>query len=129
MHHARPDADSHFAIADSSPAPDKLAKSLQREKGMALYRNDLFVTEQEQDPNTSNATKSRADTDSHWSHGTPELQNRKLYKTAGDGMGGRATATGGRSWGFGDESDPEVDADVRPSARTRRAQVEAGAQQ
>ena len=52
-------------------------------------------------------------------------QDKKIYKTAGDGMGGRNV--GGRSWGIGDESDPEVDADVRPSTRNRRFQAQAGA--
>ena len=33
----------------------------------------------------------------------PEQENQ-AYKTAGDGMGGRRTVGGGRSWGFGDES-------------------------
>lgn len=59
-------------------------------------------------------------------------EEKKMYKTAGDGMGGRATAGGGRSWGIGDDSDPEVDANFVPSARGaggrgRRAQAEAGA--
>ncbi|KJX93531.1 hypothetical protein TI39_contig4297g00003 [Zymoseptoria brevis] len=54
----------------------------------------------------------------------PTTAPKKIYKTAGDGMGSRS---GGRAWGIGDESDPEIDADVRPSARTRRAQAQAGA--
>ncbi len=52
-------------------------------------------------------------------------EEKKMYKTAGDGMGGRNI--GARSWGIGDESDPEVDADVRPSVRGRRTQAQAGA--
>lgn len=66
---------------------------------------------------------------------------KKIYKTAGDGMGSRS---GGRAWGIGDgnvhqcdhikhapnirtESDPEVEADLRPSARSRHTQAQAGA--
>ena len=65
----------------------------------------------------------RPDQKSSWSHG--ESTGKKIYKTAGDGMGSRS---GGRAWGIGDESDPEVDTDVRPSARSRRAQqTQAGA--
>lgn len=50
---------------------------------------------------------------------------KKIYTTAGDGMGGRKAS--GRVWGFGDDSDPEVDSDSRPSARGRRGQAGAGA--
>ncbi|KAM0714953.1 hypothetical protein Q7P37_009418 [Cladosporium fusiforme] len=52
---------------------------------------------------------------------------KKIYTTAGDGMGGRKAS--GRAWGFGDESDPEVEADSRSSGgRGRRGQAGAGAQ-
>lgn len=50
---------------------------------------------------------------------------KKIYVTAGDGMGGRKAS--GRAWGFGDESDPEVESETRPSARSRRAQAGSGA--
>jgi hypothetical protein len=79
-----------------------------------------------------------------------ETENRAIYTTAGDGMGGRKGAynpilgetekkiyttagdgtgnrKGGRSWGIGDESDPEVDTESRPSNRTRRGQAGSGA--
>lgn len=49
---------------------------------------------------------------------------KKIYTTAGDGTGNRK---GGRSWGIGDESDPEVDTESRPSNRTRRGQAGSGA--
>ncbi|EME49073.1 hypothetical protein DOTSEDRAFT_67951 [Dothistroma septosporum NZE10] len=84
------DFGSHHAIADSSPTVVKAQKTK---------------------PST------RPDQKSNWSHG--ESEGKKIYKTAGDGMGSRS---GGRAWGIGDDSDPEVDADVRPSARSRRAQ-------
>ncbi len=48
-------------------------------------------------------------------------ETKKIYKTAGDGLGGRA---GQRSWGFGDDSDPEVQAE---KVRGRRGQAKAGA--
>lgn len=57
----------------------------------------------------------------------PPEAEKKVYKTAGDGMGGRGGV--GRTWGFGDESDPEDMADYRPSARSRRAQAGGGAPQ
>lgn len=66
----------------------------------------------------------RSDLDQHWAFGTPETQ-KKIYKTAGDGMGGRS---GPRAWGIGDDSDPEVDANPPPSrGRTGRPQAQAGA--
>ena len=90
------DFGSHHAIADNSPAVAKAQKT---------------------------KSNTRPDQKSSWSHG--ESEGKKIYKTAGDGMGSRS---GGRAWGIGDESDPEVDADVRPSARSRRAQqAQAGA--
>jgi hypothetical protein len=79
-----------------------------------------------------------------------ESENRAIYVTAGDGMGGRKGAynpilretekkiyttagdgtgnrKGGRSWGIGDESDPEIETETRSSGRTRRGQAGAGA--
>jgi hypothetical protein len=50
---------------------------------------------------------------------------KKIYVTAGDGMGGRKAS--GRVWGFGDESDPEVEAEARSTGRTRRGQAGSGA--
>ena len=64
-----------------------------------------------------NKRANRSDMDQHWGHETPPKE-KQMYKTAGDGMGGRA---GARLWGIGDDSDPEVQANVRPSARSRRA--------
>jgi hypothetical protein len=49
---------------------------------------------------------------------------KKIYVTAGDGMGGRKSA--GRAWGFGDDSDPEVEAE-RSGGRSRRGQAGSGA--
>lgn len=65
----------------------------------------------------ANSNAQRSNLEAHWDFGTP-VQEKKIYKTAGDGMGGR----GGRSWGLGDESDPEVEKDIRATARARRAQ-------
>jgi hypothetical protein len=41
--------------------------------------------------------------------------DKKIYVTAGDGMGGRKAS--GRAWGFGDDSDPEVEAELRSRGR------------
>lgn len=53
-------------------------------------------------------------------------EEKKVYKTSGDGMGGRRAPGGDQWWDFG-EGATEV-ADARASAaRGRRAQAEAGA--
>lgn len=65
---------------------------------------------------------SRSDMDQHWAFGTPKT-DQKIYKTAGDGMGGKA---GARSWGIGSESDPE-EADVPRRGRGGRHETQAGA--
>lgn len=168
MHAARPDAESHFKLAEDSPArvEDK-PKTLQRQKGMGLYQDPLREDSRtsvkqpniahtahtqpnqsrtskartdndnttdvsqaqagQHQPNQSRTSKARTENESHWDFGTP-IKDKKIYKTAGDGMGGRS---GARSWGIGDDSDPETLADVRPSVRSNgrggRAQAEAGA--
>lgn len=157
----------HWELNDASPAPEK-AKSLQRQKGVGLYQDPLSTDERTSRTTTNvdgnrrgddfgahynmsddspgakiphDQRANRADMAANWGFESP-LPERKIYKTAGDGMGGRA---GARAWGIGDgkqrsiwtehiisltkatESDPEVDADVRPSARSRRQQAQAGA--
>jgi hypothetical protein len=82
----------------------------------------------------------RGDMEQHWAFSEPKSE-QKIYKTAGDGMGGRKGGTdwmigesdqkiyktagdgmggrsGNRSWGIGDDSDPEVQASK--SGRGRR---------
>lgn len=133
MHAARKDADTHFAFTDnSSPAPEK-AKSLQREKGMGLYsthyqiEDDVPKSSQDKDaPPHEVSRATRTDMAQNWGHGTPP-KDKKIYKTAGDGMGGRKVA-GGRGWGIGDDSDIEDDsANVPSRARGRPQQAQAGA--
>ena len=67
---------AHYKMGDS-PAPDVKGKE-----------NHL--------PNQSKVGKVRSDLESHWGFGTPEPE-KKIYKTAGDGMGGRGGMA--RSWG------------------------------
>ncbi|KAK5127069.1 hypothetical protein LTR85_008428 [Meristemomyces frigidus] len=42
-------------------------------------------------PNQSRTSKARTENESHWDFGTP-VKDKKIYKTAGDGMGGRSGA-------------------------------------
>ncbi|CAK4032574.1 Hypothetical predicted protein [Lecanosticta acicola] len=125
VHAARKDADPHFELVDESPAPAK-AKSFQRQKGMGLYQDPIMEDERASTRNPVKANNGRRGDDfgAHYSMtDNSPAGGKKIYKTAGDGMGSRA---GGRAWGIGDDSDPEVDADVRPSARSRQ-QAQAGA--
>ena len=174
VHAARKDADPHFAINDeSSPAVDR-PKSSHAQQVRDIYddpteednqmkksaRNTGFKSDNSrrgddfgahysmadtQDQNAApNKGSSRADMQEQWNFGTPaeekkiyrtagdgmgsrkgadtaEVTKKPLYKTAGDGMGGRRG--GNRLWGFGDDSDPEVEADVRKTARSRQQQA------
>lgn len=124
VHAARKDADTHFKLTDeSSPAPEK---PLHRQKGMGLYRDPLAAddgfTKENVEPRKG---APRGDMDQHWAFGTPQM-DKKIYKTAGDGMGGRS---GARSWGLGDDSDPEINGEAANRRRGRggRRQAEAGA--
>lgn len=63
----------------------------------------------------SRRPNARSDMDAHWSFESPQPE-RKIYKTAGDGMGSRS---GGRSWGIGDDSDPEIDTSAKAAPRAK----------
>lgn len=150
MHAARKDAVPQWDLTDESPAPGK-AQSLQRKQGMGLYQDPLQDDERKPNGTkpigTNNARRgddfgahysmtddspagakvaqkkraTRSDLTAHWGFESP-TQEKKIYKTAGDGMGSRK---GGRSWSFGDE-EQEADAEVRSTARSR-VQAQAGA--
>ncbi|KAF2209333.1 hypothetical protein CERZMDRAFT_107179 [Cercospora zeae-maydis SCOH1-5] len=128
VHQPRKDAEAHWELNDDSPAAGQ-TKSFQRQKGLGLYGDPLHaddrVQKPAQKPNVNNSRRGD-DFQAHYSFADESPAPKKIYKTAGDGMGSRS---GGRAWGIGDESDPEVDADVRPSARSRgqRAQARSGA--
>ncbi|KAI7636971.1 hypothetical protein KC343_g965, partial [Hortaea werneckii] len=137
VHASRPDSEPQFKIADEY-TPDQKPKSSSRRADDfdAHYpmgsESPAAAAGKENSLPTTNPSKSagkvRSDLESHWGFGTPEPE-KKIYKTAGDGMGGRRD--GARIWGIGDESDPEVDADVRSTARSRSGrpatQAQAGA--
>lgn len=148
MHAARKDAVPQWALTDDSPAPAK-TQPFQRKKGMGLYedplegeepagngvrtnnnrRGDDFGAHYSMTDNSpanakaaQNKRAARSDLNANWGFESP-VQEKKIYKTAGDGMGSRK---GGRSWSFGDE-EQEADAKVRSSARSRQAQAQSGA--
>ncbi|KAK5174311.1 uncharacterized protein LTR77_001391 [Saxophila tyrrhenica] len=180
VHAARKDADAHFNMTDErSPAAARPPTSKQ---GMMLYDDPVFgedtTSQKGSRSNTTSTDNSRrgndfsahyqmTDTQSpaqkenaapsdsmeqHWAF-SDSKQEKKIYKTAGDGMGGRSgghdwmtgegdqkiyktagdgmggRATTGRSWGIGDESDVEEDTDKRYRGRGRGPQAQAGARQ
>jgi hypothetical protein len=118
------DFGAHYSMADTPPQNENLPPSKRS------TRSDMAQHWQFEDaPVEKRMYKTAGDGMGGRKGGNPiwmePEQDKKIYKTAGDGMGGRNV--GGRSWGIGDESDPEVDADVRSSARSRRTQAQAGA--
>lgn len=124
------DFDQHYTMTDN-PQPTSTASAAQSER-----------------PSSSRGGP-RTDMESHWAFDDAPKE-RKIYKTAGDGMGGRkggvtAGAIGmyaqteepkkiyktagdgmggkkgsGRLWGFGDDSDPEAIEDARVRGRAAR---------
>lgn len=120
VHAARKDAEPHWEMADESPAPSKM-KSFQRQKGMGLYQDPLAEDERTSTRNRMNVNNNRrgddfgphysmtdnspaggkqqskastrSDLAANWGFESP--QEKKIYKTAGDGMGNRA---GPRAW-------------------------------
>ncbi|TKA77170.1 hypothetical protein B0A55_04464 [Friedmanniomyces simplex] len=135
-HAPRVENESHFSIANSSPAAaHEKSKSLQRQKGMGLYQDPLHADERtavrpvtetnkmrrgddfaphhtmgDATPSAADKAKeflsknagsnmsahTRGDLDSSWDFGTP-VQEKKIYKTAGNGMGGHEGEAGSGS--------------------------------
>lgn len=174
VHAARKDADSHFEIADDEPQAEKRKtlqhqqgmaiyddptaeenqlKKQSRNTAIASNTgrrgNDFgahysMTDDPMPDENTRPTSRgTRSDMSQNWSFGTP-TEEKKIYKTAGDGMGNRRGANplvpdepekpiyktagdgmggrrggSGRGWGIGDDSDIEDDGNIRFSARRR----------
>lgn len=104
----RKDFETHFEFQDQSPAKFTNQKE-NNPKGITVAGDGMGSRKAAaEDPNAPRKIYNTAG-DGMGSRKTPigeEEKVRKIYNTAGDGMGGRK---GGRSWGFGDESDPEVE--------------------
>ncbi|KAI7474818.1 hypothetical protein KC357_g5047 [Hortaea werneckii] len=132
VHASRPDSEPQFKIADEYTPDQKQKSSHNHRRGDEFDAHYTMGSEspaaggkENALPNPSKSGKVRSDLEWHWGFGTPAPE-KKIYKTAGDGMGGRRD--GARSWGIGDESDPEVDADVRSTARSRSGRTATQAQ-
>lgn len=124
VHAPRPDAKAHFNISDQqSPAPAQ-GSSKQPLSNISNVNNNrrdqdrvphFSMTDdipaeaagtqqaENRDPKrTSNVSKARDEMVPHWGfEQSPVQTNKKIYKTAGDGMGGRA---GSRNWAIGEEA-------------------------
>ncbi|KAK5722945.1 hypothetical protein LTR17_014158 [Elasticomyces elasticus] len=110
-HAPREENESHFSIANSSPAAGhEKTKSLQRQKGMGLYqdplhadertavrpqtatnrahRNDNFINNTIGDDKAPMSALDKAMDHTGKNLGTNTTE-KKIYKTAGNGMGGR----------------------------------------
>lgn len=100
------DFGAHYSMTDVQ-AQDENAKPNKR-----ATRSDMAQHWQMEDPTPEKRIyKTAGDGMGGRKGGNPAWmapeQDKKIYKTAGDGMGGRAMPGGGRSWGIGDDSDPE----------------------
>lgn len=110
----RKDFETHFELQDQSPAPKQTnqKENNPREvqaKGITVAGDGMGSRKAPADDREVKQKGITIAGDGMGSRKAPaeEEKARKIYNTAGDGMGGRK---GGRSWGFGDESDPEVEA-------------------
>nr|OQO26133.1 hypothetical protein B0A51_04527 [Rachicladosporium sp. CCFEE 5018] len=141
VHAPRKDADTHYTLSDDSPAhipnrplnPATSVNASRRDEDFA-HHTDSPAKPQQHDATSPSTTgfKKIYNTAGDGMGGrkikgeeTLAESQKKIYKTAGDGMGGRKGS--GRLWGFGDESDPEAKEEVVRTGRGRRQQQEAGA--
>jgi hypothetical protein len=107
IHHApRPDAEPHFKLRDDEspmPANDRAATAISKSSSARADNDRAHYSIQDNspaysDPNkTKKGTNYRTEIDANWGYETP-LKEKAIYKTAGDGMGGRRDA-GGPIWG------------------------------
>ena len=103
----RKDAQTHFEFQDESPAPQRQQEQSNFKDGITIAGDGMGSRKQ---PINEREVKQKGITiagDGMGSRKQP-LNEREVKQKginiAGDGMGGKK---GGRSWGFGDESDPE----------------------
>ncbi|KAJ8612421.1 hypothetical protein MRB53_037462 [Persea americana] len=124
-HWGKPDADTHYKISDESPGlpaekrrPTTNVDAARRGQDFGAHYT-IVDKSPAGAPTPKPKVAARQELQPSWGFSEPTVE-KKIYKTAGDGMGGR----GARAWGIGDESDPEIQEKER---RGRRAQAKAGA--
>jgi hypothetical protein len=128
----RKDFDPHFSMTDDSPgakpqqhvAEDRAKVIKGMDANWAAY--DKSPSQKENVPASPVTARSNTGTGkgplSESTNTIPKRNDQHQgIATAGDGMGGKKGA--GRQWGFGDDSDPEVEASTKPSKyRTGKTQ-------
>ncbi|KAK5201127.1 hypothetical protein LTR16_003728 [Cryomyces antarcticus] len=126
VNHGRRNNESHFEMADQSPKPT-------RKQVAPTDENDEFQHFASVPPGDAAAKKPQRHMDSHWDlydtspaaakkEKRGEIADKGIYKTAGDGMGGRKNAS--RTWGFGDESDDEANVQAFRAEKRQQAPAE-----
>jgi hypothetical protein len=111
VHGARPDADAHFEISDDSPAGPKapfsnhtnVDKSRRGDEYQPHFALGPSEAPQKIYKTAGNGMGGRAGTRTLWDEPEEEAPAKAIYKTYGNGMGGRRD--GGLSWDIGDEGD------------------------
>ncbi|THX61730.1 hypothetical protein D6C90_09032 [Aureobasidium pullulans] len=111
VHAPRPDANAHFEIADDSPAGPKAPFSNHTNVDKSRRGDEYqphFNIGQSNGPKkiyktAGNGMGGRAGAPTLWDEPEPPTPEKAIYKTYGNGMGGRRD--GGLSWDIGDEGD------------------------
>lgn len=126
----RKDFDPHFTMTDDSPA-SKPQHHVPEDRAKVIKGMDANWSSYDQSPNQKEnvpSSPARSNTGTGkgvLSESTNTMSKRndqqKGISIAGDGMGGKKGS--GRQWGFGDDSDAEVEASTKPSKyRTGKTQ-------
>lgn len=148
----------HDPVFGGDEEPTPKSSSTNQTSTNTSRRGDDFgaphyrMTDQDENtpPAASSKRSTRSDMEQHWTFSEPKQEqkiyktagdgmggrlqeshghnwrgeeNQKIYKTAGDGMGGR---TGGRGWSIGDEVGARDDEADKRFGRGRRAPQQAG---
>lgn len=111
VHAARPDANAHFEISDDSPAGPKAPFSNHTNVDKSRRGDEYqphFNLGQSDAPKkiyktAGNGMGGRAGAPTLWDEPEEAAPEKPIYKTYGNGMGGRRD--GGLSWDIGDEGD------------------------
>ncbi|KAI5276272.1 hypothetical protein E4T47_00911 [Aureobasidium subglaciale] len=111
VHAARPDANAHFEISDDSPAGPKapfsnhtnVDKSRRGDEYQPHFNIGQADAPKKIYKTAGNGMGGRAGAPTLWDEPEPPTPEKAIYKTYGNGMGGRRD--GGLSWDIGDEGD------------------------
>ncbi|KAI9740594.1 MAG: hypothetical protein M1834_005175 [Cirrosporium novae-zelandiae] len=105
----RKDFDAHYSLGDNSPDNNKTSLN---------ENNKPVADDRKKAVKMMNSTWDSYD-NSPDGNRKENMNTRAIYKTHGDGMGGKKSST--RHWGFGDDSDVEVDKPVPGRKQQQKA--------